>query len=470
MTITSAHQLFVPAKGNIIPHSWYHHLLSAKGTPDYTAINLLSEIYYWYRPKENGENKFYSDILQLKYSELEEKLNVKKEAIRRAFVRLEEKGLVKRELRQVVKRGICCSNVLFVHLNKEKLALITPEIQAISSNTLAKNLDTKTPISIDNSNEEERSPLVRGDVYKDFLKDKSLALKNKFLEKENLNSNKQNSIYWGNDEFKQKSVLSFLPITESFFSKINNTLHTNLPKEYFEELITILYQKDKTETENPTCSERQLLARIKGWTKTEKRSEQNLKEIYGIIPREKQHQHTESILSKYENSTDISKIAIIKRKIAGELSKEMAVFLLTNAYIRLSDNIANIKILDKNSEYSKDDVYNSINPIITNILGERVKINISYSNKLKPSDNIGIILPEDPLHKTIGQGIIDKYGTGIYKSWFADIKITQQDQSLYIITDNDFKSNYLQNNYLNSINAILNRAGQGGLNVMVNSV
>jgi hypothetical protein len=36
--------------GNIIPHSWYHKITTSAGRPDRTAILILAEIVYWYRP------------------------------------------------------------------------------------------------------------------------------------------------------------------------------------------------------------------------------------------------------------------------------------------------------------------------------------------------------------------------------------------------------------------------------------
>ncbi|MBK8752212.1 MAG: hypothetical protein IPL99_11465 [Candidatus Competibacteraceae bacterium] len=37
-------------EGNIIPHPWYQRITLESGKPDLSAIILLAEIIYWYRP------------------------------------------------------------------------------------------------------------------------------------------------------------------------------------------------------------------------------------------------------------------------------------------------------------------------------------------------------------------------------------------------------------------------------------
>ena len=38
--------------GNIIPVNWYKTILKDNGKPDIFAIQILSDIVYWYRPTE----------------------------------------------------------------------------------------------------------------------------------------------------------------------------------------------------------------------------------------------------------------------------------------------------------------------------------------------------------------------------------------------------------------------------------
>lgn len=39
-------------RGNIIPDEWYVRFTNGRGSPDLPLISILSEIVYWYRPKE----------------------------------------------------------------------------------------------------------------------------------------------------------------------------------------------------------------------------------------------------------------------------------------------------------------------------------------------------------------------------------------------------------------------------------
>lgn len=124
----------IDLKGNIIPHQWFNTIKKSNGAVDLVAIVTLSEIVYWYRPSyqfnESGmmvgiKQKFDGDTLQKSYDDLSEKLGLTKRQVREAVVRLEEMELVKREFRNIVVRGTHLSNVLFIHLNVDKLKEIT---------------------------------------------------------------------------------------------------------------------------------------------------------------------------------------------------------------------------------------------------------------------------------------------------------------------------------------------------------
>ena len=39
--------------GNVIPATWYKTITTASGKADLAAINILSDVLYWYRPSEN---------------------------------------------------------------------------------------------------------------------------------------------------------------------------------------------------------------------------------------------------------------------------------------------------------------------------------------------------------------------------------------------------------------------------------
>lgn len=121
--------------GNVIPSVWFKTIVNDKGRPYMLAIMILSEVVYWYRPVEcrdekTGEflgykTKFRQDVLQKSYKDLAEYYQVTKRQVTDAIVVLEKLGVVKREFRTVFQNGVRCNNVLFIHLNVDKLRELT---------------------------------------------------------------------------------------------------------------------------------------------------------------------------------------------------------------------------------------------------------------------------------------------------------------------------------------------------------
>ncbi len=122
--------------GNIIPHRWFKAIRMKDGKPDQTAINILSEILYWHRPREEcGDDeaggvtlrkKFKADLLQLSYSQFESKFGFKIDMSRRAIENLESLGLIKRHFRTITTDGgMKLSNVMYIELFTDRLLEIT---------------------------------------------------------------------------------------------------------------------------------------------------------------------------------------------------------------------------------------------------------------------------------------------------------------------------------------------------------
>lgn len=122
--------------GNIIPHSWFKAIRMKDGKPDQTAINILSEILYWHRPREEcGDDeaggvtlkkKFKADLLQISYSQLEKKFGFTDDMSRRAIENLESLGLIKRRFRTITTdSGMKLNNVMYIELFTDRLLEIT---------------------------------------------------------------------------------------------------------------------------------------------------------------------------------------------------------------------------------------------------------------------------------------------------------------------------------------------------------
>ncbi len=122
-------------EGNIIPHTWFQHLTFSSGAPDLPAILILSEIVYWFRPViERDPNtlevkgikqKFEGDALRISKQVLARRFNLSERQVKDALRRLEERGLIVREVRTVeLPRGVK-QNQLFVKPVPEAIKEIT---------------------------------------------------------------------------------------------------------------------------------------------------------------------------------------------------------------------------------------------------------------------------------------------------------------------------------------------------------
>lgn len=68
--------------GNVIPATWYKTITTPSGKADLVAINILSDVLYWYRPREVRDEytgdvvayqkRFAADYLQRSYEQLSE--------------------------------------------------------------------------------------------------------------------------------------------------------------------------------------------------------------------------------------------------------------------------------------------------------------------------------------------------------------------------------------------------------------
>jgi hypothetical protein len=111
--------------GNVIPHSWYRHLVRPNGKPYVVAIILLAEVAYWYRPelvKDEASGrlvgirkKFQGDKYRTSYPDLAERFGFGRDQVIDAVEYLEAFGVLTKEVRErVVVYGQLKGNVLFL--------------------------------------------------------------------------------------------------------------------------------------------------------------------------------------------------------------------------------------------------------------------------------------------------------------------------------------------------------------------
>lgn len=128
--------------GNVFPNAWYQNILTPSGKAYLTAIVILAEILYWYRPTEirnehtgmtvGYRQKFKDDMLQKKYSELSEKFGISKREATNAVVHLEKIGLIKRIFRNTHN----CSNVMYIDIYPKEIQ----KVSILSTEQLIENL------------------------------------------------------------------------------------------------------------------------------------------------------------------------------------------------------------------------------------------------------------------------------------------------------------------------------------------
>lgn len=121
--------------GNIVPHSWTK-TIARNGKPNSTAILLLADIVYWYRPYEKRDEstgdfvayqkKFKADKLQRSYGAFAKQYGFTKTQVRNALQFLKSLGVIDLEFRSFeVSPGMLVGNALFIGLNVQVLHRLT---------------------------------------------------------------------------------------------------------------------------------------------------------------------------------------------------------------------------------------------------------------------------------------------------------------------------------------------------------
>lgn len=120
--------------GNIIPQIWYKVFVKKElknPKPHLLAINILADIVFWYRPREERDEatgaiigyskRFSSDLLQRSYEQMAELFGCSKGQATDAIIFLEKMGLVERVFRSKTINGVVCTNILYISLDVEQL-------------------------------------------------------------------------------------------------------------------------------------------------------------------------------------------------------------------------------------------------------------------------------------------------------------------------------------------------------------
>ena len=142
--------------GNVIAEIWYKTIVKESGKPNLRAILFLSDIVYWYRPKEERDEatgdlvgyskKFRADLLQRSYKELAEHYGCSKGEAQATIADLERLGVVKRVFRTEVRNGVRSNNIMYLALDVDVLRKLTyPQDDGTDGTPMPKNRDSLSP-------------------------------------------------------------------------------------------------------------------------------------------------------------------------------------------------------------------------------------------------------------------------------------------------------------------------------------
>lgn len=121
--------------GNVTPAIWYKKITRDNGKPYLLAIAILSDIVYWYRPREvrdeytgqllGWKKKFKADLLCKTYQNYADFFGESKRSVKAAMDRLEELNLIARVFRDEIHDGQKFINVMYIALNPDMIYNIT---------------------------------------------------------------------------------------------------------------------------------------------------------------------------------------------------------------------------------------------------------------------------------------------------------------------------------------------------------
>lgn len=142
-------------RGNLIPDAWFQNIVRESGKAYLTAIIILADIIYWYRPTEirnehtgkivSYRQKFKLDMLQKSYDELSKKFGISKNEAINAIKHLENLGLIKRVFRTINN----FPNIMFIDIFPKEIQ----KISVLSTEQLIENLKEASEIELYSSTE-----------------------------------------------------------------------------------------------------------------------------------------------------------------------------------------------------------------------------------------------------------------------------------------------------------------------------
>lgn len=487
---------------NVVPLRWYKTITTISGKPDLNAITILSEIFYWYRPKflidpESGKeklvNKFSGELWQTSYRHFEEKFTYNHQKIRRALVRLEKLGLIERIITNVKLKGQKYTNVLFIKLNIDVVnKIVGAKFQSADSKNKSQKDSFEPDPSQDSVNSKNVAPSLQ--ECRDHMKSKTIKQDSKSR------SNESNFVESKTKEGRVEDTVETQVLQAAEVKDLSQTATSQA-------IIPNLVDKIKAKF---TCKKRVPIAELAHITEDEaynlrlsskrefslhymNKLKERLSKKYpkhGFFTRTKFLEYMsdsltnelrqESIVNnesfRFKQDADISrienylkiieeskatdKITQLRKKIAARFDNELSYKILTACkfFEKISDENVFQAQLIKELGLEEQELAKLLEEVRA-VFGEQI-INIRFSfsqlNKhLTESDADRPILnlgKEGTIWHKASTRLLEIYGEGFHKSWFSKLEVTEDsNENLVLKAPSEFVKNYIETNCLSRI-------------------
>ena len=365
-------------RGNIIPDEWYIKFTNGRGSPDLPLISILSEIVYWYRPKEIRDPitgaisyapKFPEDIWQTSYAHFERKFGFNREKIRKVLVKLETMGIITRIFRNVTLRGQEYNNRLFIDLNKDSLQLSESKNQD-SSNSYkplffsSKKVDASHFLvspsphlqGIDKNKEENNKDRSRSTDSGTTERGEVSVQESESQSRESTSNFCKNSLDAISDK-SAKSLKDFYPLTQKDCHQLQSLSKREFSLRVMNEILQDMARRLTDRFFKSRKAFLNYMGKVFTYEKRqpEKVNNDNFRIRNNMTEDEISFETKEQYLTEIENNPEVSPQQRFKKLIAAVLSQDKAYNLL-KAYksINVLEGVI-ILNLDKHMELSKTD-------------------------------------------------------------------------------------------------------------------
>ena len=488
---------------NLIPHFWYYKIVDKDGNPDLPSILILSELFGWFRKRDQSKTYYSSNIslpeladgeLAISYDYLSDKLNFQKERIRRKLVRLESLGIIFRDIRNIALEDGSRINQLYISIDQDFF------------NSCFRNpkLDIRvreTEFTDSNADVFEQSPRFGGEHISKKNKNRSIKssfIENNFEEKAvnrvgdnkrvtpvEKDSTEKTGIKQNSDSVlrkKTKQLSDFYPLTQEDCSMLQSLSGREFSLNAMNE---ILRDMSKRLSDRVFYGKKSFLSYMAKAFACEMRdsvktSNENFKIRSNQSKEEKVQKEQEEYLAEIENSLQVSPEWHLKKKLVCVLKPEKAYQLLKsckrmeasreggifqvhlNRYIELS-NLEKKVILNQvkaTHERYEDGEYKAIEKIEFLMSEKRKKPVIKDLKLLKAKKSK---LPEGIWGKV--RSVLIEYngesGKAIDSHWISKLEaeIDERNKRIKLRAPSDFIKDWVERNYQHTIDLLVRNSG-----------